>query len=76
MDRSEAIEVPFTKLAAIHGLIKSRAEANRAVSAGGFYVNGSKIKDKEDTLKREVLIGDKLVVIGVGKSEKKILYLC
>jgi tyrosyl-tRNA synthetase len=50
-------------------------EAIRALTSGGFYLNGSKIADKSRELQQEDLVGGKFAVLGIGKSERKILYL-
>ena len=45
------------------------------MSSGGFYLNGKKVTDSQTTLGRTDLISDRFCVLGVGKSEKKILFL-
>lgn len=73
--RDAAVGSSLTKLAVTLGLVKSRAEANRAVAAGGFYLNGAKMTDKDRALTAEDLVGGRLALLAVGKTEKKVLYL-
>lgn len=63
------------KLAAQYGLAKSRGEANRALRSGGLYLNGNKVTEARRPLQGSDLIGGKFAVLGVGKAERKILFL-
>lgn len=70
-----AVGSSLTRLAVTAGLVKSRAEANRAIAAGGFYLNGFKVTNKDAKLEADDVVGGKFAVLAVGKTEKKVLYL-
>lgn len=65
----------LSRLAVQSKLVRSRGEANRAMASGGFYLNGKKVTDPQAGLTPDDLISGRFCVIGVGKSEKKILFL-
>lgn len=50
-------------------------DANRALKSGGLYLNGNKVAEAQRTLVGEDLVGGKFVVLGMGKVERKILFL-
>lgn len=45
------------------------------MASGGFYLNGKKITDSQMCLRGNDLISGKFCVLGIGKSEKKILFV-
>lgn len=51
------------------------AEASRSIKGGGFYVNNNKLMDTSRTLQDSDLLDGRLVVLAIGKGERKILYL-
>lgn len=51
------------------------AEASRSIKGGGFYVNNSKITETSRTLQESDLLDGRLVVLAIGKGERKILCL-
>jgi tyrosyl-tRNA synthetase len=51
------------------------AEASRSIKGGGFYVNNNKLTDASRTLQDSDLLDGRLVVLAIGKGERKILYL-
>jgi tyrosyl-tRNA synthetase len=51
------------------------AEASRSIKGGGFYVNDAKLTDPSRTLQDSDLLDGRLVVLAIGKGERKILYL-
>lgn len=65
----------LTKLYSSFGLCKTRKEAVRALKAGGLYLNGHKVTDEQKVLERADLVKDTFAVLGLGKSEKKILWV-
>ncbi|KAJ9125674.1 hypothetical protein QFC22_000636 [Naganishia vaughanmartiniae] len=75
VDKSTVIGVPFARLGATHGLAKSNSEATRSIKGGGFYVNNSKLGDTSRTLQEADLLDGRMVVLAIGKGERKILYL-
>jgi tyrosyl-tRNA synthetase len=56
-------------------LVAMVGEANRMAAAGGLYLNGKKVTDPNMILTKDHLLQGKFCVIGMGKTEKKILYL-
>ncbi|KAJ9109336.1 hypothetical protein QFC21_000665 [Naganishia friedmannii] len=75
VEKSAVIGVPFARLAATHGLAKSNSEASRSINGGGFYVNNGKLADTSKTLQECDLLDGRMVVLAIGKGERKILYL-
>ncbi|KAI5451869.1 tyrosyl-tRNA synthetase [Naganishia albida] len=75
VDKSAVIGKPFARLASSYGLAKSNSEASRSIKGGGFYVNNNKLTDTSRTLQDSDLLDGRLVVLAIGKGERKILYL-
>ncbi|GHJ85212.1 hypothetical protein NliqN6_1614 [Naganishia liquefaciens] len=75
VEKQTVMGTPFARLAASHGLAKSNAEASRSIKGGGFYVNNQKLTDTTRTLQEDDLLDERLVVLAIGKGERKILYL-
>ena len=50
-------------------------EVNRMAASGGLYLNGKRVTDPNMILTKDNLLKEKFCVIGMGKTEKKILYL-
>ena len=44
-------------------------------ASGGLYLNGKKVTDPNMILIKDNLLKESFCVIGMGKTEKKILYL-
>lgn len=51
------------------------AEASRSIKGGGYCVNNEKLTDTTRTLQESDLLDGRLVVLAIGKGERKILYL-
>lgn len=51
------------------------AEASRSIKGGGFYVNNGKVAETSRTLQESDLLDGRMVVLAIGKGERKILYL-
>jgi tyrosyl-tRNA synthetase len=50
-------------------------EVSRMAASGGLYLNGKRVTDSNMILTKDNLLKEKFCVIGMGKTEKKILYL-
>lgn len=51
------------------GLRNLLGEAQTAMSAGGFYLNGEKIKDVKRRLVEEDLLGGRVAILRVGATD-------
>jgi tyrosyl-tRNA synthetase len=51
------------------GLVRSKAEARRALMQGGVYVNNERVVDPDATLTRAALLHDRYVVLRRGRRE-------
>jgi tyrosyl-tRNA synthetase len=76
MARPDCLGVELARLAVQVGLSKSRNEAKRAMTSGGFYLNNVAIRDTNRILEEEDLVCDgKIVVLRIGRTEHRIVYL-
>jgi tyrosyl-tRNA synthetase len=56
-------------------IFANTGEVNRMAASGGLYLNGKRVNDPNMILSKDNLLKEKFCVIGMGKTEKKILYL-
>jgi len=65
--------VPFIDLAIRAGLSKSKSEARRDLTAGGFYLNNVRIDDPARVVTREDLLFGKYLLLRKGKRSYAVL---
>jgi tyrosyl-tRNA synthetase len=71
----EVIEKKYTEIAVISGLVKSKSEAVRLIKNQGAYLNNHKIEDVNFMIKKENLIEDTYLLLGMGKKKKILISL-
>lgn len=70
---SEVIDVKLVDLLAKTGLQTSKSEAKRLIKNGGVYINNIQVRDIDLSVKASDLIGQKLILLAVGKKHKLLL---
>jgi len=55
------------------GLAKTKSEARRTIQQGGAYVNNRRVTDSEARLTAQNLVGDRTIVLRVGKKRYGLL---
>lgn len=70
---SEVIDVKVVDLLAITGMQTSKGEARRLIKNGGVYLNNKQVQDADVSVKASDLIGQKLILLAVGKKNKMLL---
>lgn len=55
------------------GLQPSKGEARRLVRNGGVYINNVKITDENFSIEKDHLIGNRLILLAVGKKNKVLI---
>jgi tyrosyl-tRNA synthetase len=73
--REEVLELPMTELLVKAALQDSKGQARRLINSGGFYLNNEKVTDEKRTLAPGDLIGGRMVLLAVGKKNKKLIRL-
>ncbi|KAN0064513.1 tyrosyl-tRNA synthetase [Thecaphora frezii] len=81
--REEWIGAEITKLAATVNLVKSRADAKRAVASGGLYLNNVAVPSKTDGKPTNKMLdesdllgpdgGRQMAILRIGKTEHRIV---
>ncbi|UZJ51838.1 hypothetical protein CBS101457_001158 [Exobasidium rhododendri] len=72
--KDSCIGVDLRAVAVEVGLTKTKSEAKRVITGGGFYINNVSVKDANRTIQQDDLIcGNKIVVLRVGKTEHRIV---
>ncbi|KAI0066165.1 hypothetical protein BV25DRAFT_1868421 [Artomyces pyxidatus] len=67
------METSILKLAVDHGLVTSNGAARKLIALKGLYVNGKPVTKDDQRVKLEDLIGERLVILRVGKSNHAVL---
>ncbi|RXK39163.1 tyrosine-tRNA ligase [Tremella mesenterica] len=75
VDRRNVTTQTMTKLAVLYGLVRSRAEATRAVQTRGLYLNEFLITDPRSKLSRSNLIDQHIGILRVGTRKHVIFYV-
>lgn len=77
LPRKEFKGKPWSKLAVVHGLVKSRAEATRLMAQriSGMSVNDRPINDPRQELVRTDLIDGHLAILKRGRKDMVVFYV-
>lgn len=77
INRSELKGVPFSKLAFMYGLCRTRAEATRLIKprGSGITVNGRPVTDPRDEMRVQNLIDKHLAVMKRGNKDFLVFYV-
>ncbi len=59
---------PLAALMAVCGVARSKGEARRLIQGGGVYLCGRRVGDSDARVTRDSLIGDRFLVVRVGKK--------
>lgn len=65
--------LPLVDALCLAGLAKTKSEARRTVQQGGAYVNNRRVSDLDFRLTPENLVGDRTIVLRVGKKRYGLL---
>ncbi len=71
--RGEVVNGALIDLLANLGVLSSKGEGRRLVRGGGLYLNNSKVDDEAQAIKAEDLVGDRLLLISLGKKKKVLI---
>jgi len=65
--------LPIVDALCLADLAKTKSEARRIIQQGGAYVNNRRVTDQEARLTAENLVGDRTIVLRVGKKRYGLL---
>ncbi|MGB4728686.1 MAG: S4 domain-containing protein, partial [Thermogutta sp.] len=65
--------LPIVDALCLADLAKTKGEARRTIQQGGAYVNNRRVTDQEARLTAENLVGDRTIVLRVGKKRYGLL---
>jgi len=71
----DVIGCKIIDLCLLTGAQKSKGEARRLIRNGGVYLNNEKVEDENAEVTDQLLIGGKLLLLGLGKKKKILIRL-
>lgn len=75
LKKSEVVGCKIIDLYLMAGAQNSKGEVRRLIRNGGAYLNNEKIEDENAEVQEGTLIGDKMLLLGVGKKKKILIRL-
>ena len=70
---AEVLGMKLIDLMVATGLQKSKGDARKLIKNGGVYLNNASVSDENGTVLKENLIGERLLLLAVGKKNKCIV---
>lgn len=70
---SDVVGMKLIDLMVATGLQKSKGDARKLIKNGGVYLNNISVSDENSVVAKENLIGEKLLLLAVGKKNKCIV---
>ncbi|CAL1706850.1 unnamed protein product [Somion occarium] len=73
LPEADLLSLPVTKLAFTYGLAASNSAARQLVAMKGLYVNNRPVTEPRQTIQREDLLDNRLVILRSGSSKQVVL---
>lgn len=70
---NELLGIKLIDLLVLTGMQKSKGDARKLIKNGGVYLNNRPISDENATVEQDCLIGEKLLLLAIGKKNKTLV---